>query len=102
MSSEFARPFGCSPYCLPVAKYVPYREPGNYYDFVVVEVVAQLSCSQEHSIQQLLDLGISDLGGSEDLADEVHWMLNWMCMSFFLSLDYQRGAYHVSRARKVQ
>jgi hypothetical protein len=29
-------------------------------------------------------------------------MLHWVGMSFFCSLDYQRGAYHVSRARDIQ
>jgi hypothetical protein len=35
----------------------------DYYDFVVVEIVAQFSSTEEHHVQQLLDLWVSDLEG---------------------------------------
>jgi hypothetical protein len=46
---------------------------------------------------------LEDISSSRDpdFTDEIDWMLYWVCMSFFYSLDYQRGAHHVSRARDV-
>ena len=69
-------------------EYVAYRETRHHYDFVVIKIVAQFSHGEEHHVQQLLDLGISDLGQPEDFADEVYMMMNRVYVSFFLSLDY--------------
>jgi hypothetical protein len=63
MSFEFARPFGYPPYCFSVADYVSYQEACDHYDFVIVKIVEHLSCSEQYNIQQLLNLGISNLGG---------------------------------------
>jgi hypothetical protein len=101
VSSEFAHPLGCPPHCFSVAEYVAYREACNHYDFVIVEIVAQLSRGEQYNTQQLLDLGISDLRGPEDFTDEAYEVLNWICVVFFHPLNYQRGAYHVSRAGDV-
>jgi hypothetical protein len=53
-------------------EYVTDWESSDHYDFVIVEIVTQLSCSAEDIIQQLLNLRVTDLGQSEDLADEVY------------------------------
>jgi hypothetical protein len=50
--------------------------------------VVQFSRGEEHRVQQLLDLGVSDSRWSEDFTDEAYMMLNRVCMSFFLLLDY--------------
>jgi hypothetical protein len=42
-------------------------------------------------------LRILFLRGTQNFTDEINRMLHWVGMSFFCSLDYQRGAYHVSR-----
>jgi hypothetical protein len=46
---------------------------------------------------------LEDISSSRDqnFTDEINRMLYWVCMSFFYSLDYQRGAHHVSRARDI-
>jgi hypothetical protein len=72
ISSELARPLGCSPHCFSILEYATYWEICNHYDFVVVEIVAQFSSGEEHCVQFLLELRVSDLGGSEDLAEEVY------------------------------
>jgi hypothetical protein len=88
VSSKFARPLGYPPHCFSVAEYVSYRETCNHYDFVIVKIVTQLSRCEEHCIQQLLDLRVSDLGGLEDFTDEVYGMLNWICTPFFYMFYY--------------
>jgi hypothetical protein len=55
---------------------------------VIVKIVTQLSRCEEHCIQQLLDLRVSDLGGLEDFTDEVYGMLNWICTPFFYMFYY--------------
>jgi hypothetical protein len=46
---------------------------------------------------------LEDIFSSRDpeLRDEINRMLHWVGMSFLCSLDYQRGAHHVSRARDI-
>lgn len=51
MSSEFTRPLGCPPHYFSIAEYVSYREACNHYDFVVVEIVVYLSCSEQYIIR---------------------------------------------------
>jgi hypothetical protein len=75
-------------YYFSVVEYVAYWETHNHYDLVVVEIVVPFLRGEEHRIQHLLDLGVSDFGWSEDFTDEVYMMLNRVCMSFFLLLDY--------------
>jgi hypothetical protein len=41
------------------------------------------------------------LRGTQNITDEINRMLHWVDMSFLCSLDYQRGAHHVSRARDI-
>jgi hypothetical protein len=41
------------------------------------------------------------LRGTQNFTDEINRVLHWIGMSFFCSLDYQRGAHHVSHARDV-
>jgi hypothetical protein len=61
-----------------------------------LEVVSQLSPCQNHCVEQLLDLWVADLGLGKHFADEVDWPLDEQCMPFFSSLDYDRGADHLS------
>jgi hypothetical protein len=58
--------------------------------------VSQLSPCQDHCVEQLLDLWVADFGLGKHFADEVDWPLDGQCMPFFSSLDYDRGADHLS------
>jgi hypothetical protein len=58
--------------------------------------VSQLSPCQNHCVEQLLDLRVADFGLGKHFADEVDWPLDEQCMPFFQSLDYDRGANHLS------
>jgi hypothetical protein len=54
---------------------------------VALEVVTKFAPRQDDSVQQLLDLGVANLGFQEHLADEVDRPLNEQGMSFFCPLD---------------
>jgi hypothetical protein len=58
--------------------------------------VSQLPPCQNHCVEQLLDLRVADFGLGKHFADEVDWPLDEQCMPFFSSLDYDRGADHLS------
>ena len=85
----------------PVAKYVAEGELCDYRHFVLVEVVLQLSCSDEDYVQDLLDLGVPYLRGREDLANKVYRVLSWLRVSFLESFDDQHGANHMCGSREV-
>jgi hypothetical protein len=63
---------------------------------MLLEVVSQLPPRQDHRVQQLLNLGVADLGLGQYLADEVDWPLDGQCVPFFSSLNHDRGANHLS------
>ena len=58
--------------------------------------MSQLPPCQDHSIQQLLNLWVADLGLGQHFADEVDRPLNGQCMPFLLPFDHNRGANHLS------
>jgi hypothetical protein len=60
-----------------------------------LEIVMQLLLSQDHHIQQLLDLRVACLHLGKYLTDEVHMPLNPQDMSFLLSLYYDHDADHL-------
>jgi hypothetical protein len=51
-----------------------------------LKVVMQLAPSQDHSVEQLLDLWVLGLGFGQDFTDEVDWLLDRERMPL-LSLD---------------
>jgi hypothetical protein len=61
-----------------------------------LEVVSQLSLCQDHCVEQLLDLWVASFGLGKHFTDEVDQSLDGQCMPFFSSLDYDRGADHLS------
>jgi hypothetical protein len=61
-----------------------------------LEVVSQLSPRQNYRVQLLLNLQVADFGLGQYLTDEVDRPLDEQCMPFFSSLDYDRGADHLS------
>jgi hypothetical protein len=61
MSTEFARPLGCSSNFFSAMQYVAYRETCDHYDFVVIEIVPWFSCGEQHHVFDLVE--------AEDFAD---------------------------------
>jgi hypothetical protein len=66
-----------------------------------LEVVSQLPPRQDHRVQQLLNLRVADLGLGQYLTDEVNRPLDGQSMPFFLSLNHDRGADHLSGSGDV-
>jgi hypothetical protein len=66
-----------------------------------LEVVSQLPPCQNHCVQQLLNLGVADLGLGQYLTDEVDQPLYGQCMPFFSSLNHDRDADHLSGSGDV-
>jgi hypothetical protein len=60
-----------------------------------LKVVTQLAPSQDHGIEQLLDLWIPGLGFRQDFTDEVDWLLDREHMPLLLSLDDDGRADHL-------
>jgi hypothetical protein len=58
--------------------------------------VSQLLPRQDHRVEQLLDLWVASFRLGKYFTDEVDRPLDGQCMPFFSSLDYDRGADHLS------
>ena len=67
-----------------------------------LEVVAQLAPSQDHCVEQLLNLWIACLSFRQHLADAVHRPLDRQSMALLLSFDDDHRADHLSRCGYVQ
>jgi hypothetical protein len=68
---------------------------------VRLKVVAQLSSSDEDSVQELLDVWVVCLGVGQDFADEVDRTLDFEGMTLLLPLYYDGGTHHLSSGRNV-
>ena len=64
---------------------LPEGERREHGDGVSLEVVAQLAPSQDHCVEQLLDLWIPCLGFKQHFTDEVHRPLDGPSVSLLLS-----------------
>jgi hypothetical protein len=60
-----------------------------------LKVVTQFAPSQDHGIEQLLDLWVPGLGFGQDFTDEVDWPLDQECMLLLLSLNDNSRANHM-------
>ena len=63
--------------------------------------MAQLPLGDKDGVQELLDLGVAGLGIGQDLANEVHEMLQFKGVSLFFSLYHQGSADHLHGGRNV-
>lgn len=77
------------------------RERSDNLDFVLLKVVHQLARSNQHSIQQLLNLRVLNLGLAQHLADEVNWTLHLLDSAFLLMFDDNGRANHMSSCHNV-
>jgi hypothetical protein len=89
---ELYPPLGDAPRRLGAVDDLAEGEFRHYGDWVRLEVVPELPLTDEHSVEELLDLRVADLGVGEDFADEVHGPLHSMCVPFFLSFDHDGSA----------
>jgi hypothetical protein len=64
--------------------------------------MSKLSRRDQERIEQLLGLCVTCLSVVQDLAHVVHRLLNRIGMPFFLSLDDENRADHVSGGRDVK
>jgi hypothetical protein len=63
--------------------------------------VSQLPPSQDHSVEQFLDMWISGFGLGQDFTDEIDWSLDQECMPLLLSLNDDGRADHLVGRRNV-
>ena len=68
---------------------------------VSLEVMAELPGCDQDSVQQLLDLRTTSLRLIQDLIDEVHWALDFVCVSGLFALDNNGRAEHPVGHRDV-
>jgi hypothetical protein len=50
VSSKLTHPLGGPPDCFFVVEYISYWETRDYYDFVVIEIVVELTSSEEYCV----------------------------------------------------
>jgi hypothetical protein len=50
VSSKLTHPLGGPPDCFFVVEYISYWETRDYYDFVVTEIVVELTSSEEYCV----------------------------------------------------
>src|SRR6185312_10280098 len=67
-----------------------------------LEVVAQLAPSQNHCVEQLLNLWIACLSFRQHLADVVHRSLDGQSMTLLFSFHHDHRADHLGRRSYVQ
>jgi hypothetical protein len=66
---------------------MPQRKLSDHLNGVSIEIMVQFVRSDQDSIKQLLDLGVTGLRLVEYLADEVYWSLDLVHMPNLLALD---------------
>jgi hypothetical protein len=67
-----------------------------------LEAVTQPPPSQDHYVEQLLDLQVAYLRLRQYLTDEVHWPLNLQSMPLILSFYYDRGTEYLGGCGYVE
>jgi hypothetical protein len=68
---------------------------------MVIEVMPQLTRSQENSVCQFLVVGVALFRFRQDLADIVDWSLYTLLLRFFLTLYHDDDADHPVGCRHV-
>jgi hypothetical protein len=81
---------------------MPQRKLSDHLNGVSIEIMAQFARSDQDSIEQLLDLGVTGLRLVEYLADEVYWSLDLVHMPNLLALDNDGNTNYPIGGRNVK